>query len=891
MLVFRLALRALRWRSAAAASVFAVALIAVLAATVGPIYLHALDETVLSTHLQRASDFRRDVLVSRTSALGYGVNDWDTQVRTLANQVAASPLFASPVASEQAKADYEGPSNIEGQFAAIDDLCAHVHIVAGRCLAGDAPDDTLISTNTASSEHLGVGSAFVGSITTNGAIVRLHVVGVYRPIAPDGAFWAPWGFFLAGQPPSQNGLPPADASFVTHAALAARSRKFEQTFAASVQLVSARFAYDDIAAVRALLHSATASAARLAFAAGSTGTPTATVSTALPGVVSAATRETSLARTLVTVATVQLALLAIFVLYTVVSNTAGAQGPEIALAKLRGRRTRSVLLQSVAQPTVLVVAATPVAALLAWVLVRLLAAHLLGHPVDVVFPPAAYGVAALAALGGILAALVAARRIVVAPVGVLLRRGAEVTRSSVGLLGADVTAVTLAVAGLIELKVGGVLDGTSPNPLAVLAPTLLAIAGAVVVLRLLPFAGRRLARWTRDSSRLATFLAVRQLLRRPAEARALLLVAVALAIAAFAVTNWSEAGHNRALRALNSAGADTVLIVRPGAGVHDLRTAVDRADPSGQAMAVAHTYADQLPPLIAVDTARFAAVAAWVPGNTSAPLPSVLHRLVQGRVAPLVVTGSRLRLSIDLREHPEQPVRLAISVTEPDHDVAVRTIARIAPGSADYAVALPSSCTHGCSLTNLHLAANTQESDSSDVIDAVLGASAVGVHGTHPIEGFGQATRWRGVGNGRVRIRSVGSSLEVDALQIAGSAPWPSAESASSPATLPGVIASGTAERYEGNQIHSVVAVGLDGQTVSVDGVIRSLALPQIDRAGMLVDYESALASTTGLRRRDDTVPGVALAVRTVGHGRPARAAARPRRAHDPGRDLSHGAG
>ena len=299
----------------------------------------------------------------------------------------------------------------------------------------------------------------------------------------------------------------------------------------------------------------------------------------------------------------------------------------MALAKLRGRRAGSVLLQSVAQPVALVLAAAPVAALLAWVVVRLLAAHLLGHPVDVVFPPAAYGVAALAVVGGVLAAVVAAHRIVVTPVGALMRLGAAPPGSPIGLLVADAAAVTIAVAGLIELEAGGVLNSGKPNPLSVLAPTLLAVAAAVVALRLLPFLARQLARWTRDSRRLATFLTVRQLLRRPAEARAVLLVAVAVSIAAFAVTTWADSGHNRSLRALNSAGAHTVLVVRPGAGVYDLRTAVDRADPGGHSMAVAYTNVDGLPPLIAVDTARFASVGAWVPGNSSAPLASVLHRL------------------------------------------------------------------------------------------------------------------------------------------------------------------------------------------------------------------------------------------------------------------------
>ena len=44
-------------------------------------------------------------------------------------------------------------------------------------------------------------------------------------------------------------------------------------------------------------------------------------------------------------------------------------------------------------------------------------------------------------------------------------------------------------------------------------------------------------------------------------------------------------------------------------------------------MAVAYTNLDGLPPLIAVDTARFGSFGAWVPGNSSTPLSSVLRRL------------------------------------------------------------------------------------------------------------------------------------------------------------------------------------------------------------------------------------------------------------------------
>ena len=840
MLILRLALRAIRWRAAASAAVFVVAVVAILAATVGPIYLHAVDETVLARHLKDASVSQRDVFVSRDSEVGFPGVDWDAQVRGLAGEFAHDHLFARPLSEEQVDVVYDGAEPLKSEIASVEDLCVHVRIIRGRCLSGNSTGETLISANTAAAEHLTVGGT-LATTTTGGVAIPLRVVGVYRPIAPGGSFWEPWALFQFGQAGSETQAPPGDASFVTSAALASRVQQVPETLSANVALPE-DVGYDDIGELRTTIARANATVAHLS---ATTGTPVAAVTTSLPTILDETTHETSLARTLVTVATAQLALLAMFLLYAVVASATRAQGPEVALAKLRGRRAGSVLLQSVAQPVVLVLAAAPVGALLAWIVVRLLAAPLLGHPVDVVFPPAAYGVAALAVVGGVLAAVVAAHRIVVTPVGALMRLGAVTPGSPIGLLVADAAAVTIAVAGLIELEAGGVLDSGKPNPLSVLAPTLLAVAAAVVALRLLPFLARQLARWTRDSRRLATFLAVRQLLRRPAEARAVLLVAVAVSVAAFAVTTWADSAHNRSLRALNSAGAHTVLFVRPGAGVYDLRTAVDRADPGGHSMAVAYTNVVG-PPLIAVDTARFASVGAWVPGNSSAPLSSVLHRLGD-RVAPVTVTGTRLRLHVDLIKHPSQRVHLAVKLSEPNHKLVVRTVAAVVPGTGSYDISLPTACASGCRVAALDLTANTLvnlETFGTQVseIDAVIGASVRSGSGWRPVMSFGDHTRWRGDGQGPVAIGTAGASLSLDVRQVPGSE-WPSAVSAAIPAVIPAVVASAQAAVEEGSVIHSFEAVGLDRQAVFVDGVFRAVTLPQVGRGGVMVDFGTALAA------------------------------------------------
>src|ERR1700761_8806267 len=100
VLTLRLALRAIRWRAAASATVFAVAVVAILAATVGPIYLHAVDEAVLGRHLKDASAFQRDVLVSSQSELGSRA-DRGAQVRRLVTEIGHDRRFAAPVSEEQ----------------------------------------------------------------------------------------------------------------------------------------------------------------------------------------------------------------------------------------------------------------------------------------------------------------------------------------------------------------------------------------------------------------------------------------------------------------------------------------------------------------------------------------------------------------------------------------------------------------------------------------------------------------------------------------------------------------------------------------------------------------------------------------------------------------------
>jgi putative ABC transport system permease protein len=115
--------------------------------------------------------------------------------------------------------------------------------------------------------------------------------------------------------------------------------------------------------------------------------------------------------------TAQLLLLSWYVLYLVVATTTAARSDEVALAKLRGRRVRSVVGLTLTEPLLLALLAVPTGVLLAWPVTDR-AAHAVLRPGTPLFPDRTVAVAAAAALAGaVLAALLAARRTLVQPVG------------------------------------------------------------------------------------------------------------------------------------------------------------------------------------------------------------------------------------------------------------------------------------------------------------------------------------------------------------------------------------------------------------------------------------------------------------------------------------------
>jgi hypothetical protein len=826
VLSLRLTLRALTWRAAASLTVFLVALIGI-------------------THAPRS---QLDLRIVQDTTIGVSGVDWHRAVTTLARQADDPHWFDPPVFSENAPAEWQGKQNYDTDIAAVDDLCQHVKVVSGRCLSDSRGAKTVITQRTAQRQGISVGDELKPVPGGNSAKLPLQVIGVITPIEPHGAFWSPWPYFNAADSVFSNKPPRIDAFFVSHQFLTYLNMQIVETISANLRLRADNVKLDDLGALRARLAGLQTAAAH-SNAVSTVSVPT--VRSGLPSVLDAMQGEMSIARTLVILPAAQLVVLAIVLLYAVVAGTAAAGGHDVALAKLRGRRTRSVLTQGLAQPVLLVVIAAPIAGAIAWGIVRTIARGLLGAGVEVVFPVAAVEVVIAATAASVVAAVVAARRILVSPVGQLLRRTESTATPRLGLILVDAATVALGIAGVVELAATGTLDSGSANPLSAVAAVMLGAAIAVLVVRLLPLVGRAALRWTTESRRLAVFLAVRQIVRRPLGARVIVLLGVALSLATFAVTMWSSASYNREQRALEQGGANTVLMVRTGPHVYDLRTAVDKADPSGHSMAAAIVRVARTTPVLAVDTDRFDGVAAWSPHDANVGIGAILSRLRSHAAPSIPVTRSAIRLDVKATSVPDVgTVMLGLTLTGADHQDRAYNLGPVHQGQNSFA--RPVTCVLPCRITGLLLSVKTgakQELPKNAQIAATVTASvATSTTATNwqPVAGFDQPSRWRQDGSGVVQLQTAGTALAIRSQQSTPESTWPDLLSADSPAHLPAVVGKVTASLYDGTSIHDVAAFGLDSNPIDLDGSTIALSLPALDRNGAMVDFGAALATMRG---------------------------------------------
>lgn len=832
-----LLLRALRWRAGAVAALLVVATIAVLAASAGPLYFGAALGSVLHSTLTTASAEDNGITVTpQTSNSGYQPFRSASRSVASARQYGLSHWYAPPVTTlvygaETPKVNPNG-DYYEADLVARTGVCSHLHFVSGAC--PNAVDQVAISSRTATALQVGVGGKIPVLGFHTGAPLTVTVTGIVSVASATSPYWFGQNFFTFGPPPPPAilgvaPLPRLDSLFTTAASLRHLSPNLSLQFPLLPNRVT-------------VSNAPTLQSAYKGYAYAVATRDNATASTTLIRELHSVSNQENQMLAVVVVVDLQLVLLTLFVLYGVVSRTAEARQKEVALAKLHGYRIPSVMTTGLAEPVIVICCALPLGMLLAWLAV-VIASPLLLHGAPVFFYPLVLWAGLAAFAGGLLATLLGARRIMTRRLVEELQ-ASEPRSSNAARAAADGAAIALAVAGLVELGFSGVLNGKTPNPLALLAPGLIAVAVAVAGVRLLPLLGSVAVRRTLNSRYIASALAVRQVIRRPTNLRQIVVLAVATGLATFAVAGWAVAGTNRVTRANFITGAGRILDVHVPQAVN-LVDAVRRADPSGRYAMAAVQSITPSQNLLAVDAVRLARVTDWPTSTSSTSLSKIVRWLTPGLTPALTVGGTQIQMVVDLTT-PVTPVPdLQFNLIDGAGYPSVADFGYLSPGVHTYVASLPSACIQQCRVTNLtpYWAASAngpqqatysfsvsdleQQSQPSAAFRAVRGA----------IEAAGY---WKSAGTGAVVQSSAGDPIFTftDSSQDVFT---PAVIPAPLPATLPGITTSA-------NQVSDPADITLedfDGTTLAVDAPISTAALPNLGQYGFLLNLPTALRAET----------------------------------------------
>jgi ABC-type lipoprotein release transport system permease subunit len=254
----------------------------------------------------------------------------------------------------------------------------------------------------------------------------------------------------------------------------------------------------------------------------------------------------------------------------------------------------------------------------------------------------------------------------------------------------DLALVALCLIGYLELGQFGAAStrqalGGGASPLLLVTPALLLLAGALIVLRVLPLGAQAGARTAAKRPGLTALLAFAQVERNPGRySRMTLLLVLAVGLGLFALTFDASLTHNVSDRAAYAVGADARLTTLSGLGNGAGDTQAKRIAQLPGVAAVSPAYrsrASTTPDegsnpvdVLAIDPATFATVADWRSDFADTPLPTLLQRLrttgATGRQPALV--------SADFAAQYHVKVGDAFTLTIPEaSDTAVFSVAGI----------------------------------------------------------------------------------------------------------------------------------------------------------------------------------------------------------------------
>jgi putative ABC transport system permease protein len=876
-------LRGLRQRAGVSVGILLVATVAAAAATLGPAYDAAARTSILQDNLHDQVPVARTVLATNGGSVAGLADGLASQVNALlATQLGGAAtvrrLFLPPVEAVLAQVStrtgaagaYQSPMTWRTHF------CGHLTITVGTCPT--APGQILVSQSYARAAGVKPGA----TIPTTSGYGRLDVTGEYAvPSAGEvtsDPYWqsAQCDDFLVEDPcPTAGGGsggsgPSWDALFASEATFSGAPASEQGDATLLDTLNSANVRASDINALTSAVNELNADP--------TLESDNISVTSSIPQLTGQVTSEWQTLDVPVFLISLQLLLLAWLLLFLIATDASEARAVEVALAKLRGYGRARIVAFGISEPAILLLTAFPVGALLGWAATAGLTRFLLRPGTPATLPWLAIAAAAVSTLGGFVAILIAARRTTTRPVIEQWQRTARDAGRRGWLL--DGVLLTCAVAGLAELIIGGNVSSTRSGSLGLLVPGLLGLAVAVVASRALP-AGCALAfALTRRRGGTGLFLAVRHIARRPGGTRTTIVLTASFALATFAIAAYAVQSRNIDRVAAAQTGAAGVMVVTPPEG-RDLATIVDKIDPGGTQAATVDRYAGAPANgsnLLAVDPARWARVAQWMPGFFIGDPLKLAQELQPTAAAPVILPAgsTAARLTISGLHGAPSAVTLTLWMVELGSPSGGQTPVSLGPlrnGTLSVAV---SDCP--CEITMVSIDTNAVFSSSYVGGLTLSGLSALMpnrqwqmVEGaTTPGNGWSAGAEYAsgcGGTTGQVSASAAGPGATASGGTGAGSLDWsfnwsgpcsPALIQTDTPVPLPALVATGLTSGTGGGNISTL---GLDGQNLVVRPVAVAAAVPGAPAVGIVVDrtyaQRAAFFTMSGLTDEEVwTAPG-----------------------------------
>lgn len=723
--------QAIRYRGGQSLVLVLISALVTTCAVFAPLFSRAIDQALLRATIGRLepADLKLGVLASRARAQG----DASLQASTVEESMppALMQWYEPGIAMTTDQSNVvptagKKPSPV--RLVARDEVCEHLTLDSGTCPS--APDDLLVSAADAKLWGWKVGTP----LTVPGAKDAQNdfvVSGTYT-VKEDPGYW------LRTELQGKSGVivqygdlvPGIDDFVVTPEAL--KKGRDNVQITVDYPLRTDTITLDSLAAAgRAVAAIEPISGAG--------------VTSPLPQIAETVDNGKALVRQLVPLLIAQLVAVALAVLVLVASAAVAQRRPEIAVARLRGRSREGSRRLVMAELGATVLLGLPLGVLLAVALSEIVRRFVLppGVPFELGWQvPAAAAAAGLASLAVVYAA---ARPVLREPIASLLRRVPPATASR-GLRVTDVVLIVLAAVGIV-----GLLTNQVTGPMAVLTPTLLALAAGALLGTLAVVGAARLGRRGLARGRLGPALASLAIARRPATRQILLVVTAVSALVVFATNAVAVADRNRQNRAELTAGAFAALRT----GSKDPTAVARLVDglPAGQrehAMPVGIvTQRDaQSTPTLAARPDQLRRIAYAPPAQEGLrlgplALPDQEPVMLSGkRITAMLVYDTTPRGYAFSPQPPGQgpakaevdpkPLRLGMTVTTPDGQVLSRDLTDVPhTGKGTIAVDAPVLCDQGCRLQGLWLQVKQPQSPwGLEAVSGTLDLSGIAVDGT-----------------------------------------------------------------------------------------------------------------------------------------------------------------